>query len=220
MKSIMLFFVVIVFLATAVEGSVFFNYYDPAVFTASIFFTPPEQEGLSFFFLPYSELINGAKESGIIDDHSRIVNVVDVFGVVDFLDYFDTKTLVNNVDEVNQLVGDYDVSGKLDEKIVELSGKDVNLMESAKPFMEPIEIIVTKMGIEPKEIVVKVNQPIVWKNKREKLQFLLMGMREINSMNSGFVEVGDSFTWTFSKPGSYIYADGIIIGVMGKIVVQ
>ena len=80
--------------------------------------------------------------------------------------------------------------------------------------------MITDQGIEPSEVVINVNQEISWKNKRKKLPALLMGLREINIMNSGFLYPEESFHWKIDEPGVYTYADGIVIGIIGKIVVN
>lgn len=82
-----------------------------------------------------------------------------------------------------------------------------------------IEIIITKEGFVPEKIEIKRNQTIVWKNGRETLPALIMGMREI-SMVKRSLQPGESFSRVFSDPGKYFYVDGIIIGYSGEIVVE
>ena len=91
------------------------------------------------------------------------------------------------------------------------------------PLVEEVEYIqvsIKRTYFDPKEIKVKVGQPVTWNNDRSNLQALLFGMREIHEMKSGFLYPGESFTWTFDKPGKYQYVDAIIIGISGKIVVE
>jgi plastocyanin len=234
MRIIILCFVLVVILAVAVNANPFFGYYDNSVFTASPIFSVLSNQGLSFFFLPYAELINGVKgSSSIIDEYSagrNILNVVKVdfdgnplvgpvevidknggniieSGVV--MDYFDDDLLVNELDQEYYLEN----GNSLDQE----GEPEVVYVES---LLQPVEVIVNKLGFEPSTVVVGVNQPVIWINKREKHQVLLMGLREISLMNSGLFESEDTFTWTFSESGNYTYADGIIIGVTGMIVVQ
>jgi len=83
---------------------------------------------------------------------------------------------------------------------------------------EIVEIIITEKGFKPEKVEVKVNQTVVWKNEREKLPVLIMGMREISGMKQ-HIKLSDSFNYSFSKPGKYFYVDGIILGYKGEIVV-
>ena len=85
---------------------------------------------------------------------------------------------------------------------------------------KPLEVLIKKTYLDPKEIKVKVGQLVTWKNDRSEMQALLFGMREIHEMKSGFLDPGESFTWNFSKPGKYEYVDAIVIGTSGKIVVE
>ncbi len=85
---------------------------------------------------------------------------------------------------------------------------------------EPIEILITDEILRFEPVTVKVNQPVIWKNEQEKLQVLLYGMREIFAMKSGFLEPGESFSWTFLEPGEYTYVDSVVIGRSGKILVE
>jgi hypothetical protein len=84
----------------------------------------------------------------------------------------------------------------------------------------PVEVVITEEIIGLKPIEVKVNQPVVWKNEQKRLQSLIYGMREISAMKSDFIEPGESFTWSFSEPGEYVYVDSVVIGRTGKIIVN
>ena len=82
MRIIILCFVLVVILAVAVNANPFFGYYDNSVFTASPIFSVLSNQGLSFFFLPYAELINGVKgSSSIIDEYSAGRNILNVVKV-------------------------------------------------------------------------------------------------------------------------------------------
>ena len=95
----------------------------------------------------------------------------------------------------------------------EMNSKDYSELEAA-------EILITKEGFEPKKIIIKVNQPLIWKNEQDRLSALVLGVREIYGVNSGLLEPGQKFEQGFSKPGVYTYVDGIVLGRVGKIVVQ
>ena len=83
----------------------------------------------------------------------------------------------------------------------------------------PLQINITEKGFFPQKIVIKKGQEVVWKNKRERLPVLLMGMREISSMRQS-LKPEESFSYIFDKPGKYFYTDGIVIGYSGEVVVQ
>lgn len=81
-------------------------------------------------------------------------------------------------------------------------------------------IFITENGFEPKEVEVKINQRVIWKNKRERLPALILGVREISEMKSVFFQPEEYFYWSFSEPGEYTYVDGVVIGRVGKIIVN
>lgn len=106
------------------------------------------------------------------------------------------------------------------EKVTSSGGKKESHDQDNKERIDPVEVLIKKTYFEPSEIKVKIGQLVIWKNERLKLQALLMGMREIQEMKSGFIEPGKTFSWNFSKPGKYVYVDAIVIGLAGKIVVE
>ncbi|MBT5924273.1 hypothetical protein HOH30_00945, partial [Candidatus Woesearchaeota archaeon] len=83
-----------------------------------------------------------------------------------------------------------------------------------------MEVTISQDGFHPKKIVVDKGQEILWRNDRTSLSALVVGVREISSMNSGFLESSDTFTWTFTESGEYTYVDAVVIGTIGTIVVQ
>ena len=92
--------------------------------------------------------------------------------------------------------------------------------ETEKKLAEVAEVLITQTGFEPKEITIKVNQKLVWKNEQDKLPALVLGVREIYELRSGLLEPGQEFIQVFSQPGEYTYVDGIVLGRVGKVVVQ
>ncbi len=85
---------------------------------------------------------------------------------------------------------------------------------------EGAEIVVTEKGFSPNELTIKLGQKVTWKNERDQLKALVLGMREITSMKSSFLQPSEKFSWKFSKPGTYTYVDGVVIGTTGKIIVR
>tara|TARA_Y100000310_G_C20580732_1_gene762844 strand:+ start:731 stop:1144 length:414 start_codon:yes stop_codon:yes gene_type:complete len=92
--------------------------------------------------------------------------------------------------------------------------------EKTKVDNNIVEVLITKNGFEPEVVKVGINQKLTWKNERPKLTALVLGVREISAISSGFLEPGMEFTQKFSEPGEYTYVDGIIIGRVGKVIVQ
>jgi len=104
-------------------------------------------------------------------------------------------------------------------KMVEDSELETN--DIKEPNIEETLIIKIIEGkFVPNEMVVERGQEVTWVNERKRNKALVRGLREINDLDSGFLNPGDSFKQTFSEVGEYTYVDGVIIGVVGKIIVK
>lgn len=93
-------------------------------------------------------------------------------------------------------------------------------MVDPEEIIVPKKILITEKGFEPIEIKVKTNYPVIWKNQRLATKSLVYGVREIFGMKSGMINPGENFTWQFSEPGIYTYVDAVVLGRVGRIVVQ
>jgi plastocyanin len=83
-----------------------------------------------------------------------------------------------------------------------------------------VEILIEDGSLNLGETEVLIGQTVRWINKREKLPVSIFGMREISDLKSGSLKSGSIFEWEFSETGEYEYVDGIIIGVVGKIIIN
>lgn len=83
-----------------------------------------------------------------------------------------------------------------------------------------VNVIISEGGFHPSEISVKVNQKILWQNNRERLSAMILGVRGILDMKSEMFSPQQTFSWSFSEPGVYTYVDAIMVGTVGKIVVE
>lgn len=81
-------------------------------------------------------------------------------------------------------------------------------------------IVIKENRFEPEEVIVKAGQEVTWINEREKLPAFVLGIREAIQIKSPFFKPGESFSWTFDKTGKYVYVDGVVIGITGRIVVE
>jgi plastocyanin len=82
-----------------------------------------------------------------------------------------------------------------------------------------IKINITETGFIPSSVLVDKGQKVIWQNQRSKLPALIMGVREISGVRSGFIQPGETFVWEPSQQGKFTYVDGVVIGLEGKIVV-
>lgn len=108
---------------------------------------------------------------------------------------------------------------------LELAGEveevdEVEEVEEVEPVVERVEVLINEKDFDPVEVKIEVGQEIIWKNNRARLTSLVMGVREISTMNSGVLRPDDEFTYSFSKKGEFTYVDGIVIGIVGKVVVK
>jgi plastocyanin len=82
-----------------------------------------------------------------------------------------------------------------------------------------LQVIVNDDGFHPPSIILEANQSITWINERRKLSAVIMGVRELTSLKSDFLQPGDSFAYTFPKRGKYVYVDGIYVSYSGEVIV-
>lgn len=94
-----------------------------------------------------------------------------------------------------------------------VGSKGITKTETEKDI---VEITITEKGFLPGKIKVKRNQTVIWRNEREKLPALILGVREISGIKKS-LQHGESFSYSFSKPGKYFYVDGIVIGYKGEV---
>ncbi len=104
---------------------------------------------------------------------------------------------------------------KVNDNLVKLDFIRLDLIEPGAK-----EIIISEDIFRFETVTINVGQEIVWKNGQERLPALINGVREISAMKSGHLQFGESFSWKFNKVGEYTYVDSVVIGRIGKIVVN
>lgn len=97
------------------------------------------------------------------------------------------------------------------EKATEQSqGADTPLEPAQKIGKHDVEM--NPNGFSPDEITIKAGDSIVWRNTREGRlgRGMILGTRLCAEVKSGMFGPGESFEWTFTKPGSCIVVDGVL----------
>jgi plastocyanin len=142
-----------------------------------------------------------------------------------FFDRFDDSTL--NVKLEQQLLfsspfDSLDVSVVSEKVVVPVTKKiivPVTKVKKVEITLPPI-IKITDSGFEPKEVKIQKGQTVVWKNERKRVNSLVYGLREISDMQSDYISSGDDFSWTFEEKGEFTYVDAVVIGRIGKVIVE
>ena len=77
-------------------------------------------------------------------------------------------------------------------------------------------------GFNPLEITIKVGDTIVWQNVREGTinKAFLVGTQTLIKARSKILMPGDSYSWTFEKPGKFIFVDGIMTTKVMNVIVE
>lgn len=204
-----LFLVIVILTASSLSAAPFFSYYDAGAF-ASVFYPSPSS-------LPSS--ISSTTSLSLSPD------IIPSFWSNLILDPYQTKNKLMAVSPLEisaPLVktSSLAVSESIKSLPLSATSHSTSFSTPSSNKLSSAQVIITNEGFEPKEIRIKSSQTIIWKNERKYWRTLVRGLREINDMDSGFLEPGDSFSWTFTEPGEYTYVDGVIIGKVGKIVVE
>ncbi len=140
-----------------------------------------------------------------------------VKGAVLFFPYFNSAVLnvFGGIDEVEN-----EVEVTVTEKVA------IGALQKEEPVIEVIElpevplVIIQKDSFSPSELMIQKGQTVQWTNQREKLTAIVLGLREVQAMKSGSLKPGESFQWTFEESGEFTYVDGVVIGLVGKVVVE
>jgi plastocyanin len=145
----------------------------------------------------------------------------------DFFDRFDDPSLSVKLEQQLLFSSPFDSLTSSDiiaiEKvIVPIAKKVIIPVTESEPVTinQPAIIKITDSGFEPKEIKIQKGQTVVWKNERKKVSSLVYGLREIVEMKSDFIQPGDEFNWAFNQKGEFTYVDAVMIGRVGKIIVE
>ena len=130
------------------------------------------------------------------------------------------KQKVLGEDSVFKLVRSVITNNK--DKITNSNGNITN--EGSKPKKKKVEgskvILINEDGFFPSNLIISPGEEVVWINNRDFLSALLIGVRELSTMRSHLLNSGEQFKWEFSKPGKYVYVDGVVIGLTGKVIVR
>ncbi len=81
-------------------------------------------------------------------------------------------------------------------------------------------ITIMEQGFTPKTLVIRQGETVKWINKRPHAKSLVHGVRELSGMRSPMLEENEIFTWKFDDKGTFVYVDSVVIGRIGKIIVQ
>ena len=109
---------------------------------------------------------------------------------------------------------------RVQEEILEEIPKNIEEIVIETEEISPVEILITEKGFEPAKVVVKAGQSVVWHNERPRLRALVIGVYKSAGIDSGFLKPGRSFMMDFREVGEYKYVDGVVIGLVGKVVVE
>ena len=131
------------------------------------------------------------------------------------------SSLQEPLEEIEGLIRQENVivitSGGEDEEVMELNMGSAELLVEES---EVVQIMITKKGFDPAEVKIEPGQAVMWVNERERLDALVVIVKGMPNEVSELLKPFEYFTWEFPEPGEYIYVGGVIIGQMGKVVVE
>ncbi len=90
------------------------------------------------------------------------------------------------------------------------------------PTPEPVQVAMVNVTFEPREITVKPGTTVIWTNEDSFAHTITAGTREQPSglFDSGSVEGGGTFSFTFEETGTYEYFCSFHPGMDGVIIVE
>nr|MBT4247245.1 hypothetical protein [Candidatus Woesearchaeota archaeon] len=81
-------------------------------------------------------------------------------------------------------------------------------------------ILILEEGFTPQTLQVHQGETVQWVNKRLHTKSILNGVRALSKMRSPMLEENEIFTWEFNTKGTFVYVDSVVIGRIGKIIVE
>lgn len=106
----------------------------------------------------------------------------------------------------------------LDEQVEKACG-----LRSSESVAAQEKVSLRANGFEPKEVTIKVGQTVRWTNNDSGQRQVVSDVHPIHDncfgLDSEAMESGDSFGFTFTKPGSWSYHDESALSNTGVVVV-
>ncbi|MBU1111308.1 MAG: hypothetical protein ABIG93_04845 [archaeon] len=104
-----------------------------------------------------------------------------------------------------------------DDSVDDESDEEDEVVEDNKHYVE-----VNEDGFEPDELTINVGDTVVWNNERTGRldQMMIVGAQKCTGIDSGFLEFGDSFEWTFDEAKTCVIVDGITTTQLMKIYIE
>lgn len=81
------------------------------------------------------------------------------------------------------------------------------------------EVHIDNFAFTPAELVVKPGTEVVWTN-RDDIPHTVTDAKDPKRMKSDPLDTGDSFRFTFTKPGTYAYFCSLHPHMQGRVVVR
>ena len=172
------------------SGDIFFSHYDVEVFTAPVFFSGDLD--VPKFQFPWENFAKVNNLNGI-------------------------KLMELSIRE--EVIVEVEKEPSQDPRPAEEVPIIIEEKETDEQLSEFVEVSITDKGLEPKIIEIEIGETVLWKNERVRTKAFLVGLRELNAMNSGFLEAGEVFSHKFEKRGKFTYVDNVIIGFTGRVIV-
>jgi len=99
---------------------------------------------------------------------------------------------------------------EVEEEVVEVEEDNIHYVE------------VNEDGFEPDELTISVGDTVIWENERTGRldQMMIVGAQKCTGIDSGFLESGESFEWTFDEAKECIIVDGITTTQLMEISIE
>jgi len=83
-------------------------------------------------------------------------------------------------------------------------------------------ITIKELKFEPDTVTIKVGQSVTWKNEDRRSHHIMSGAPPVmtDEFVSPVLEKGDSWSFTFEKPGEYPFHDMKVPGLLGRVIVE
>ncbi|NQV91365.1 hypothetical protein HQ489_02730 [Candidatus Woesearchaeota archaeon] len=167
----------------------------------------------SLFFAPFNPNIYSNK---------LVFSMTPQIPKIQFIPQFNVNThgLIDLSKRPTKIIEQRDIITEIQPLVSELITEQKEILPLIEKPQTTKTILITHEGFKPQTLNIHQGETVQWINKRPQTKSLVYGVRSLSNMRSPMLEQDQTFTWDFNSKGTFVYVDSVVIGRIGKIIVE